>query len=144
MTNGNGNGNGNGDMARHSVQPWQVLIVDDEPVIREVFRLVLAADSRFHVVAEASDGIEAVTEAAAHQPDVIVLDLAMPRMGGREALPLLREASPSSRIVVCSAHGASEAEVRAMGADAYVEKPHAPRTLTERLAVVCDAGAAPA
>src|SRR5215210_3212421 len=66
----------------------RVLIVDDVPALRELFRLALA-DSRFQVVGEAGDGVEAVQLARTTRPDVILLDVSMPRMDGLQAIPLL-------------------------------------------------------
>jgi len=80
-----------------------VLVVDDDARLREVIGLALQFDGSFEVVGEARDGSEAIIEAGIHQPDLVLLDLAMPRMGGREALPHIREVAPASKVVVFTA-----------------------------------------
>ncbi len=112
-----------------------VLVVDDEPDVRLLIGLGLRDDGRFEVVAEATDGEQAVALASAHQPDIILLDLRMPGTDGREAIPRLLVVAPRSMVVVLSAlqarHEASP--VLALGAFAYVEKTglggHLPRDL---------------
>ena len=80
----------------------RVLVVDDVPDLRRIFRLILEEDGRFEVVGEAGDGEEAVRLAKDLQPDVVVLDIAMPRMDGIDAIPLLHEAAQGVRIMVLS------------------------------------------
>lgn len=78
----------------------RTLLVDDAPILRQLVRMVLEADGSFQVVAEAGDGVEAIEAAREHRPELVLLDLAMPRMGGMEALPHLRAAAPEARVVV--------------------------------------------
>lgn len=101
-----------------------MLLVDDAADIRMLVRMGLKRDARFEVVAEAADGREAVDQARVHQPDVVVLDVAMPVMDGLEALPQIREVSPASRVVILSGFTAERMEPGAteQGADAYLEK----------------------
>lgn len=80
--------------------PTRVLIADDQRHVRDVVRLVLEMEGHFEVVAEAGDGWEAVEMTRLHQPDVILLDLLMPGMGGAEALPHLHGAAPGAQVVV--------------------------------------------
>lgn len=80
----------------------RVVIADDSDDVRLLLRAQLEMDGRFAVVGEANDGSVAVEVARQQQPDLIVLDLAMPRVDGLAALPLLREAAPGARIVVLS------------------------------------------
>ncbi len=102
----------------------RVLLVDDVADLRLMFRRIFESDGRFEVVGEAADGYEALEQARAHQPDVIVLDVAMPRMDGLQAIPLLHEASPDSKILMLSGF---ESEVVArkaleLTASAFIEK----------------------
>jgi two-component system, NarL family, response regulator NreC len=82
----------------------RVLIVDDHVVVREGLRLLLEAQGDTIVVGEASDGVEALELARKLKPNVVLLDIAMPRMGGLETVRLLRGAVPESRIIVLSMH----------------------------------------
>lgn len=83
-----------------AVAARKVLLVDDAEELRELYRVALERSSAYRVVAEAADGVQAVEAARAQQPDVVLLDLAMPRMDGMAALPLIREVAPGSRVVV--------------------------------------------
>ena len=80
----------------------RVLVVDDVADLRGLFKLLLETDGRFEVVGEAGDGEEAIEQAARLTPDVVVLDVAMPRMDGISAIPLIHQASPGVRILVLS------------------------------------------
>lgn len=77
-------------------------MVDDVEELRALFRLMLEIDGRFEVVGEASDGQEAAEKARDLRPDVVTLDIAMPRVDGIQAIPLIHEASPGVRILVVS------------------------------------------
>src|SRR4051794_8668137 len=77
----------------------RIFLCDDEPSYRALVRTVLPTTGRYEVVGEASDGQEAIDHAPATNPDVILLDLHMPGMGGMEALPRLLELLPDARIV---------------------------------------------
>ena len=80
----------------------RVVLADDEAAIRSLTKYWLEADGRFRVVGEAKDGTECISVCAEKQPDLVLLDLVMPRMGGLPALPQVRDVSPSSTIVVLS------------------------------------------
>ncbi len=104
--------------------PLDVLIVDDAEDFRELLRLRLARNARINIVGEATNGEEALTEAAARHTDVVVLDLSMPVMDGLEAAPLIKQENPAVKIVVLSGFRARDLAAKAAeaGADAYVEK----------------------
>jgi DNA-binding NarL/FixJ family response regulator len=115
--------------------PIRVLVCDDHAVVREGIRHVLEAEPDVTVVAEAGNGAQALTLAAEHRPDVIVLDVSMPGESGLRVAPRLREASPESRILIMSMHDNVEyvrEGVRA-GASGYLLKDSAAAEL--RLAV---------
>src|SRR5439155_26648339 len=80
-----------------------VLIVDDDFRLREIVRLAMEFDGAFEVVAEAGDGAEAIEQARLYQPDLVLLDLVMPGMGGVEALPHILQAAPGAKVVVFTA-----------------------------------------
>lgn len=101
----------------------RVLIADDAPDIRLLLRMYLT-DSRLEVVGEAANGEEAVAMARSEKPDAIILDLAMPVMDGLQAIPLIKQASPGTKIVVLSGFDAERMAERAMklGAETYLQK----------------------
>jgi len=104
--------------------PRRVLVVDDSEDVRTLLCVKIASLPSLEVVGESVDGAQAVQMASELQPDLVLLDLAMPRMDGLEALPLLREAVRDVRVVVLSGFdkGAMAEKAMAAGADSYVEK----------------------
>ena len=101
----------------------RVLVVDDDADLRFLLRVALDQAGSSTVVAEAANGRDAIAAAREHQPDVIVLDEAMPVMCGSEAIPGLREAVPGARIVMYSAYAATEIGERLkVAADAVFAK----------------------
>ena len=102
----------------------RVLLVDDSVEFRGLLRILLGRDPRFEIVAEAGDGVAAVEMTKEHRPDVVLLDVAMPKMDGLQALPAIREVSPSTKVLMLSAFSATEMAELAYnrGADAYLEK----------------------
>lgn len=133
-------------MSAHSDMRIRVLLADDTPEIRRLLRLNLELDGRFEIVGEAADGAEAVALAKSLRPDAVVLDLAMPVMDGLEAIPVILESCPGSRILVLSGfdHSRMEARAREQGAHGYLEKGAAfvqiAETLVELGAVRLTAG----
>ncbi|MDX1657384.1 MAG: response regulator transcription factor [Nitriliruptorales bacterium] len=101
-----------------------VLIVDDESDVRLTLRTVLRSSEQLEVVGEAADGHEAIDMTRELEPDIVLLDLMMPEMDGREAAPIIFREHPRTMIVILSALSATdEAETMiASGAFAYVEK----------------------
>lgn len=83
----------------------RVLIAEDHAVVREGLRSLLTARYGVEVIGEAADGMQAVEKAQALQPDVILMDLAMPRMTGLEAILKIRERNPDARILVLTSFG---------------------------------------
>jgi two-component system nitrate/nitrite response regulator NarL len=103
----------------------RILLCDDDANYRALLRLVLTESGEHEIVGEAADGIEAVERASETRPDVVLLDLNMPRAGGHEAIPRIREVSADSRVVALTTarREEQEAEVIALGGDAFIEKP---------------------
>jgi signal transduction histidine kinase len=128
----------------HPGDPLSVVLIDDTPDIRLLLRMALEAGGRFRVVAEAGDGAAGVGEVARSQPDVVLVDLAMPVLDGLDALPALRRVCPAARIVVLSGFDSSRllARTSAAGADGYLQKGLDPWDLEERLLRIA-ANAAP-
>ncbi len=114
-----------------TVGPIRVLICDDSDAMRFLVRETLALSPVVQVVGEAEDGIEAMEQLRVHRPDVVLLDLSMPRQDGLETLPLLRDEFPAMRVVVLSGFddGLVREQVLELGADRYVQKGVDPDTL---------------
>jgi DNA-binding NarL/FixJ family response regulator len=118
--------------------PFRAVIVDDDADLRDILTLALERSSRFHVVeavGDAAGGIEAV---ARQQPDVTILDLAMPGTGGLDVLHDMQEAAPDSRIVVVTGFPGERlgAVVQERGAVGFVEKGLSPRRTVEEILAV--------
>lgn len=102
----------------------KILVADDHAVVREGLRQLLNSQPDMEVVGEAEDGREALEKAKSLRPDITILDIAMPRVSGLEAVRLIREAVPDTGIVVLSMHKkeAYVHQVLASGALGYVLK----------------------
>ena len=81
-----------------------VLIADDHSVVREGVRQLISQETDMEVVGEAADGLEALEAARQYQPRVVILDIAMPRVSGMEAVSLIKEAVPNTEVVVLTMH----------------------------------------
>ena len=116
----------------------RVLLVDDVPDIRLLLRITVSRDERFEVVGEAEDGEEAIRLAGELKPDVIILDLAMPKMDGLQAIPEIRKEVPGVRILVFSGFEAARIAAKAIAscADAYIEKGTSLKELTSVLTMI--------
>jgi DNA-binding NarL/FixJ family response regulator len=103
---------------------YQVLLVDDNPVVRQIVRQVLEKESQLRICGEADDGKEAVDKAKLLQPDIVILDLSMPRMGGLEAAPQIRNLLPDACLILFTLYGNEEIErvAKQAGIDAVVSK----------------------
>ena len=102
----------------------RILIADDHELVRQGLRALLASRPTWEVCGEATDGVEAIEKAAELQPDVVLLDISMPRLSGLQAAALIRRESPASQIVIVSQHDPAEMLPRALeaGARGYVSK----------------------
>ncbi len=109
----------------------RVLIADDSPTALRSVRDYLEFAGGFEIVGTASDGLHAVHLASVHKPDLVLLDLSMPRVNGLEAAQQIRLSSPDLRVIIFSElYGLSLAdECRRHGADSFVHKSHLPDRL---------------
>ncbi len=109
----------------------RILLADDHPMLRAGLAMLIEAEADLAVVAEAADGIEAVEKARALKPDIVILDLTMPRLSGLEALREIRRDCPETKILVLTMHDdpAYGSTVLGAGAMGYVTKKAADREL---------------
>ena len=121
----------------------RILIVDDHPLTRDALAALLAQNG-FDVIGQASGGQEAIAIARELQPDLVLLDLSMPEMDGLTALPLIREVSPESEIVVLTASEDEDNLLGAIraGAAGYLLKSEPPERIVSFLRGVAQGEAA--
>lgn len=115
----------------------RIMVVDDHALVRMGFRMLLA-NAGMEVVAEAGDGEQACREYAAVKPDVVLMDLSMPGMGGLEAVRRILAQDPKARVLVLSAHEdtAHPRRVLRAGALGYLAKRSAPESLIAAVSAV--------
>jgi DNA-binding NarL/FixJ family response regulator len=124
-------------------RPIRLAIVDDDPLVRAGLRILLGGSPDIEVVAEAADGAEALTLADAHWPDVILMDIRMPRLDGVLATQRLRCRSSPPQVIVLTTFDADEYVLAALraGASGFLLKDTPPRDIIEAVRTVA-AGAA--
>jgi NarL family two-component system response regulator LiaR len=113
----------------------RILIVDDHAVVREGLRTFLDLQEGFEVIGEAGDGEEAVQLAARLQPDVVLMDLVMPKLDGVDAMRRLRDSLPETRVIVLTSFLDDERLLPAMraGAAGYLLKDVQPQELARAI-----------
>jgi DNA-binding NarL/FixJ family response regulator len=109
----------------------RILIADDHPVVRSGVRSIIESHAGWTVVAEAADGIDAVAEAIATQPDVAILDYALPVLNGIEATQQIRQRVPTVEVLIFTMHNTEDLLRQSfnVGARGYVLKSDAPQQL---------------
>jgi DNA-binding NarL/FixJ family response regulator len=109
----------------------RILVVDDHAVVRHGLRTLLGGHPQWEIIAEAADGLEAVDKADRLKPDVVVLDITMPRLGGLEACRLIRKTAPKCEVLIVTQHDSPYMMREALeaGARGYVVKSNASRDL---------------
>src|ERR1700693_2027088 len=102
----------------------RVLIVDDHEIFRRGLRALLEQSLEWQICGEAVDGLDAVEQCLALKPDIVVLDVSMPRLNGLEAARLIRKQSPEPQIVIITQHDSPQIRSAALeaGARAFVTK----------------------
>lgn len=116
----------------------RILIADDHGVVAEGLQYLVAANSDFEVVGQVADGREAVRRALELEPDIVVMDMAMPLMNGIEATRLIHDRIPGTRVIMLSMYSNPEYVYRALeaGASGFVVKRSAARELVNAIRVV--------
>jgi DNA-binding NarL/FixJ family response regulator len=116
----------------------RILAVDDHPLIRQGIVGLVADQADMQIVAEASNGREAIQQFRAHRPDVTLMDLQMPEMSGLDAIMAIRGESPEARIIVLTTYAGDVQALRAIqaGARAYLLKNALHKELLESIRAV--------
>jgi DNA-binding NarL/FixJ family response regulator len=105
-------------------KPYCIVIVEDHRILREGLRALLSSNPDYEVVAEADDGREAIRCAEKLKPDLVLMDLSMPKMNGLDAISEVKNQSPSTKVLVLTVHKAEEYVFESLkaGADGYLLK----------------------
>src|SRR5258705_814746 len=111
-------------MVNTTKEKIKVLVVDDHPVVRKGLQSCLARQDRLKIVGEASDGDEALNKTRDLGPDIVLMDIDLPRMNGLAVTELLRKEQPKVRVLVLSVHTNKESifSIIQAGADGYIAK----------------------
>ena len=127
-------------MVNTTKEKIKVLVVDDHPVVRKGLHSCLARQDRLKIVGEASDGDEALSKARDLDPDIVLMDIDLPRMNGLAVTELLRKDHPRVKVLVLSVHTNKEFIFRIIqaGAHGYISKGAPPEELVRAIESVCD------
>jgi two-component system chemotaxis response regulator CheY len=119
----------------------RILVADDASFMRQIIRDILESDGH-EIVAEASDGIQAVEEWKKHRPDLVTMDIVMPRRSGIDAVRAIAGIDGTARIVMCSALGQETLVTEALqaGAADFIVKPFKPDAVLATLRRVLEKG----
>jgi DNA-binding NarL/FixJ family response regulator len=122
------------------MKPTRIVLADDHRLVRAGIRSLLEDIKGAEVVAEAEDGREALRLIEKHQPDIALLDIGMPGLGGLEVAAQTAELSPGTRVVILSMHAAGPFVARALrvGVAGYLLKDAAPAELRQAIAAVAN------
>ena len=123
----------------HGQGPVRIILADDHTIVREGLVQILQRDTFFTVIGEAADGETAVALAAQLNPDVVVMDVSMPGIGGAEATRRIKKANPNIQIIALSMHEENErgSEMHSAGASAYINKSRAASTIGDAIRSCC-------
>ena len=119
-----------------------IMVVDDHPLLREGIAAVIGGQPDMRLLAEATNGVEAVEQFATHRPDITLMDLQMPEMSGIDAIAAIRARAPDARIVVLTTYHGDVQALRAFkaGASGYLLKSMLRKELIDTIRVVHGGG----
>jgi RNA polymerase sigma factor (sigma-70 family) len=102
----------------------RILVADDHPIVRDGLKAIISDVSKYLVIGEASDGAEVCDKVLELKPDIVIMDIVMPRMDGILATEYIRRSSPKTKVIILSVHKDREYALRAFraGAEGYVLK----------------------
>ena len=114
--------------------PKTIMITDDAMFMRVTLKNMLTANG-YQVIAEAADGQDAVAKYAACRPDLVTMDITMPRMDGIEACRTIKAADPTANIIMCTAMGQKNMVIEALqaGAKDFIVKPFKPEQVLDKI-----------
>lgn len=123
---------------RMEATPIRILAVDDHPLMREGIAALVKSEADMKLVGEAANGREALDQYRSHQPDITLMDLQMPAMGGIETIIAIRKEFPNARIIVLTMYEGDVQMLRALkaGARAYILKGHVHKALLSTIRAV--------
>jgi DNA-binding NarL/FixJ family response regulator len=127
-----------GKVVSDVASPMRILVVDDHPVFREGVSALVSGQSDMSIVAQASNGREAIQQFRTHQPDITLMDLQLPEMNGLDALSAIRGEFPEARIIVLTTYAGDMQVLRAIkaGARAYLLKDTLHKELVDTIRAV--------
>ena len=125
------------------MKPTTIIIIDDHELFREGVKRILDYEKCFQVVAEGSDGQEALSLVEQHKPDVVLMDINMPTVNGIEATRQLIEVNPDTKVIILSIHDDESYVSHSLktGASGYLLKEMDATSLVEAVKIVADGGA---
>ena len=117
----------------------RILIADDASFMRQMIREIVEPEG-FEIVAEAADGVEAVEQYESFRPDLVMMDIVMPKRSGIDAVKGILEVDPTACVVMCSALGQESLVTKSLqaGAKDFIVKPFMPEAVLETLGKLAD------
>jgi two-component system response regulator NreC len=111
--------------------PYAILLVDDHPLFRQELKTIIAEKSELAVVGEAQDGLELLNCLNYQAPQLIILDISMPRLGGIEATRLIKSSHPDIKVLILTLHSRREyvRQAKLAGAEGYLLKDEVEKEL---------------